>query len=321
MIKYYPFELHTHTIHSDGRMSPKALVSAAKERGLSGIAITDHNTTSGVSEVVKIGKEEGLVVIRGIEWTTYHGHLTVLGGNSGVNWRDITLNNINDKIKEAVSSGDIVNIAHAKRMGSPICTGCYMEYDIDKSLISGYEVWSNPRPYFNKTNSNALDEYDEICKSGYKTACLYGDDWHDIKSNKKQYAVTYLGIDGELNAENAVDAIRKRRTFISTGIKANIVINTEMGTYQIGETIREDIININGIVDYSNDYCISRRVIPKNVVIYGNAAERRSYKVEDNIINITDLRIKKGYLRLAIEGEIEGEEAELLLTSPIYKEE
>ena len=33
MMIYYPFELHTHTLHSDGNMSPECLVEKALERG------------------------------------------------------------------------------------------------------------------------------------------------------------------------------------------------------------------------------------------------------------------------------------------------
>ena len=52
-MRYYPFELHCHTVHSDGSFTPEELVKAAKARGLSGIALTDHNTASGAQEGVE----------------------------------------------------------------------------------------------------------------------------------------------------------------------------------------------------------------------------------------------------------------------------
>src|SRR6185436_2946983 len=41
-------ELHAHTHFSDGALSPAELVSLAAERGLTALAITDHDSVDGV---------------------------------------------------------------------------------------------------------------------------------------------------------------------------------------------------------------------------------------------------------------------------------
>lgn len=60
-------DLHTHTTASDGQYAPGALVRLAKERGLSALAVTDHDTAAGVEEAVSAGAALGLRVIRGVE--------------------------------------------------------------------------------------------------------------------------------------------------------------------------------------------------------------------------------------------------------------
>ena len=60
-------DLHVHTTASDGTLSPSEAVMLAKERGLSAIAITDHDTADGVTEAMAAGRETGLEVIPGIE--------------------------------------------------------------------------------------------------------------------------------------------------------------------------------------------------------------------------------------------------------------
>lgn len=60
-------DLHVHTLHSDGSASPIAVVEKAKEVGLEAIAITDHDTTSGVAEAIRHGRKIGLEVIPGVE--------------------------------------------------------------------------------------------------------------------------------------------------------------------------------------------------------------------------------------------------------------
>lgn len=62
------FDLHVHTNHSDGRLSPAKMVDLAAKKGLSGIAITDHDTITGISEAIKQSLQyENFKIIPGIE--------------------------------------------------------------------------------------------------------------------------------------------------------------------------------------------------------------------------------------------------------------
>ena len=60
-------DLHVHSTASDGELAPAAVVRHAKGRGLSALALTDHDTTAGVPEAQAAGVEEGLEVIPGVE--------------------------------------------------------------------------------------------------------------------------------------------------------------------------------------------------------------------------------------------------------------
>jgi predicted metal-dependent phosphoesterase TrpH len=64
------FDLHTHTVHSDGTTEPQDNVSLAKEKGLAGIALTDHDTVSGWSQMREACARHGLVFVPGIELST-----------------------------------------------------------------------------------------------------------------------------------------------------------------------------------------------------------------------------------------------------------
>jgi 3',5'-nucleoside bisphosphate phosphatase len=61
-------DLHVHTTASDGRLAPAEAVAAAATRGLSAIAITDHDVTSGLEEA-RAAAPAGLEVVSGIEMT------------------------------------------------------------------------------------------------------------------------------------------------------------------------------------------------------------------------------------------------------------
>jgi len=60
-------DLHTHSTASDGSFSPSALISEAAKRGLSAIALTDHDTTGGLKEAARTAKEKEIRFIPGIE--------------------------------------------------------------------------------------------------------------------------------------------------------------------------------------------------------------------------------------------------------------
>lgn len=60
-------DLHMHTLQSDGTLTPEQLVERAKSRGVSCIALTDHDTVSGIKRAQKAGEEHGVEVIPGVE--------------------------------------------------------------------------------------------------------------------------------------------------------------------------------------------------------------------------------------------------------------
>ncbi len=62
-------DLHIHTNFSDSTFSPEEVASCAGDRGLSSIAICDHDSISGIEPCIKTASPLGLEVIPGIELT------------------------------------------------------------------------------------------------------------------------------------------------------------------------------------------------------------------------------------------------------------
>jgi predicted metal-dependent phosphoesterase TrpH len=65
-------DLHTHSVESDGTNTITANVELAAERGLAGIAVTDHDTTAGYDEAAAAAAEAGIEWIPGIEFSAEH---------------------------------------------------------------------------------------------------------------------------------------------------------------------------------------------------------------------------------------------------------
>jgi predicted metal-dependent phosphoesterase TrpH len=64
-------DLHTHTKLSDGSLGIEELIVLAKRRGLTALAVTDHDTVAAATRAVNIGRRQGINVIHGVELSTW----------------------------------------------------------------------------------------------------------------------------------------------------------------------------------------------------------------------------------------------------------
>jgi predicted metal-dependent phosphoesterase TrpH len=100
-------DLHVHTTYSsDSVITPKELVFYAKKRGLTAVAVTDHNTVEGAW---KIAKETDFLIIPGTEVSSLHGHIVGLNVNTLIP-RGLSADETVDRIHEA---GGIAIACHA----------------------------------------------------------------------------------------------------------------------------------------------------------------------------------------------------------------
>lgn len=76
------YNLHTHSIYSDGVLSPKELVLRQLKEGVGVMSLTDHDCVDGVDEAVQTGRENGIKVLPGIELSSYGAfEIHILGYN------------------------------------------------------------------------------------------------------------------------------------------------------------------------------------------------------------------------------------------------
>lgn len=64
-------DMHVHSNISDGTDNIEKILNKAKEKGLDGIALTNHDTVKGLDEAIEIGKQKSLKVIKGVEISAY----------------------------------------------------------------------------------------------------------------------------------------------------------------------------------------------------------------------------------------------------------
>lgn len=112
-----PIDLHCHTYYSDGKFAPEVVIHAAHERGITTLAITDHDNTRGARLAAPLARAARIELIPGIEITTRWpgAHLPPVDANVDllgyyIHWHDpvfqafetALLNDIQDRVREAV---------------------------------------------------------------------------------------------------------------------------------------------------------------------------------------------------------------------------
>ena len=74
------FDLHCHSCHSDGTVTPDEIVRTAARAKLELLAITDHDNMDGVAEAVRTGEEVGVPVLPAVEMDNEWRHeLHIIG--------------------------------------------------------------------------------------------------------------------------------------------------------------------------------------------------------------------------------------------------
>ena len=74
-------DLHTHSNHSDGTLSPAQIIEAAQAAGLAAVALTDHNSESGLPEFLEAAGNFDVEAVPGAEFSTDYldAELHILG--------------------------------------------------------------------------------------------------------------------------------------------------------------------------------------------------------------------------------------------------
>ncbi|OOB79177.1 MAG: hypothetical protein ATN34_02630 [Epulopiscium sp. Nele67-Bin002] len=116
----YPVDLHVHSTMSDGTFTPKELAFYAKAKGLVAIALTDHDTTAGVSECKKWGERVGLRVIAGTEFSASYNNVEVHILGYFLDIENQKLQQTITKIKKVRDERNVMMLERLKELGMEV---------------------------------------------------------------------------------------------------------------------------------------------------------------------------------------------------------
>ena len=216
---WYKGELHSHTFHSDGDWTGGEMIAAAQKRGLDFLFITDHNTHSVYPELAGV-EPDGLLLIPGIELTTFEGHALVLGIQNWIDWRCGYAGwRMEDAAREIQEQQGLFIITHPHALGSPFCTGCRWDYaDFDLARADGLEVWNGMWESEGDKNPQGLRMWHELQKNGLNITATAGTDIHNPHDWDAGMGAPVVYVNARsLSAEGVLEGIRAGRVILSSG--------------------------------------------------------------------------------------------------------
>ncbi|RMF21682.1 MAG: PHP domain-containing protein [Cyanobacteria bacterium J083] len=194
--KFYNF--HMHTVCSDGRLTPQALMSQAVEIGLQGLAITDHHTIQGYYQAqtwleiqqrqqpdksfphlwtgIEITSDlQGVEVhILGYDFNPRNSHLQTYLTGEKPSWETAKAERVIDTIHQA---GGLVILAHPSRYRRPMEELVPLAVALGIDGIEAYYAYDNPNPW--RTSIQPTEQAKNLAKK-YTLFTTCGTDTHGL---------------------------------------------------------------------------------------------------------------------------------------------
>ena len=217
--RFKRLELHNHTVESDGNLTCQELTEYLAADHVDAFAITDHNTTSGQKKIEQLLEEKHypISLIRGMEYTTYFGHILCLNLAKYVPWNSIDQHRPELLFEAAREKGALVGIAHPFSYGDPFARGCRFEMTVsDYSKVDFIEIFNNPES-LHEVNERGTNLWMSLIFSGYQITATSGMDLHNRAKLAGCYATYIEGKNGGNIASELDTAIHTHRTWVSKG--------------------------------------------------------------------------------------------------------
>jgi hypothetical protein len=236
----YKGQLHLHTNHSDGVLSPEKMITIYKEAGYDFIAFTDHD------KVTIVPKAYGVLIIPGIEISSPRGHVSAIMSQSL-----LTSNSAKDMIKEVMAMNGILSLCHPNLQNESL----FLDNESDN--IQSYkiiEVYNAVAEHLKIGSGNAEDKWDMLLSKGLRIFGVAVDDAHTL--SHVNYAWVYVNADS-LSVEDIIQALRTGNFIATTGPDLTITVNGDIVSAATTMGASIEFITAKGIVMKSANNVLS----------------------------------------------------------------
>jgi hypothetical protein len=199
-------DLHAHTVHSDGKYTISEAIASCRDKGLDFLALTDHNTAS--QNRFAMAQDETLLLIPGVELTSYKGHANLLGQPDALtDFRVLTAEDAAKELRQAQAKGALVVLNH------PFCPDCPWELGFDVPF-DAIEVWNGP---WRELNETAVTWWQLRLAEGQRIVAIGGSDTHQDHPLVRHGGPTAHVYVAEETVASVLDAVKRGAVVLTMG--------------------------------------------------------------------------------------------------------
>ncbi|MDH3653534.1 MAG: CehA/McbA family metallohydrolase [Myxococcales bacterium] len=263
--RWYAGDFHVHSRQSgDARPTIAETLEVARDVGLDFIMLSEHNTNSGLTLYGSVQPDfPNLLIVPGVEWTTYSGHA---GGIGATEWVDHKVGVRGATVEAAIEAyhdqGALFSPTHPEEPSWEQCIGCEWEFEVDPRAVDGVEVQTGVWA--------AIGLWEEYCRLGSHAAALGGSDDHnagqvDNPITKPIGTPTTMVFADGLSVDAILDGVRNARTVVKVNGIDGPMLETELSGERVGDTVFADSATLSVRVTAATDEAL--QVIKNGAVV------------------------------------------------------
>lgn len=245
--RWYLGDFHVHSRESgDARPTIDEVAAFARSRGLDFVELSEHNTDAHVTLLADAqARHPEVLLIPGVEFTTYAGHANGIGVTTYVDHRlgleGVTIESAARAIR---GQGALFALNHPMLALGDLCIGCAWQHDLDPALIDAIEIgtggWSEGGFVF---TPQVLAMWDALSDEGHRIAPIGGSDDHRAGQSASGPGSSPIGspttrvLADRLDVAAIVEAVRRGRTVVQLQGPDDPFVELTAGDAVVGDTL------------------------------------------------------------------------------------
>lgn len=221
--RWYAGDFHVHSRESgDSPAELDDVLSYAESVGLDFVMLSEHNTVSQLERYEGVqARHPTVLLIPGIEVTTYEGHFMSIGGTTWIDHRlgvdGRTLDQIADDVH---ADGALFTVNHPALDIGDLCIGCGWTGSVRPDAVDGIEIQTGAFSVTGRLFLNrVLERWDELVVMGFHVVAVGGSDDHRAGTGTGTFdspigSPTTMVLADALSAEAILAGVRAGRTVV-----------------------------------------------------------------------------------------------------------
>ncbi|MDX2015647.1 MAG: CehA/McbA family metallohydrolase [Myxococcaceae bacterium] len=244
--RWYAGDLHVHSRESgDAAPTLDAIATFARGRGLDFVHLSEHNTTSQLAFFADVqSRHPALLLLPGMEFTTYGGHANAIGATAPIDHRfGVEGATFDAAVAAMEAQGALLSINHPVLDLGQLCIGCAWRQRVAASKVRAVEIgtggWDKTGAIFGQ---QAIAFWDRQLDQGSRAAPVGGSDDHSGGRATGSFDSpignpTTMVFAQELSVPAVLEGLRAGRTVVKLQGPSDPMVALRLGDAGIGDEV------------------------------------------------------------------------------------